>query len=111
MTPTLILGITNLIVGILIFLVSLPLVFRKIPMNPVYGVRFKKSFESQENWYKINAYGGKRLMVWSLLLIGLGLACFFLPPGENPVWLTLIGCAPLILVIPAIQSYFFARRL
>lgn len=111
MAPNMVLGLTNLIVGILIILVSLPLVFRKIPMNPVYGVRFKKSFESKENWYKINAYGGKQLMVWSLPLIGLGMAGFFLPPGENPLWLILIGCAPLILVIPAIQSYFFARRL
>ena len=111
MSPSIVLGFTNLIVGILIILVSIPLVLGKIPMNPVYGVRFKKSFASEENWYKINAYGGKQLIVWSLPLIGLGIACFFLPPGGNPVWLTLIGCAPLIVVVPAIQSYFFARRL
>ena len=29
-------------------------------MNHLYGIRIKKSFESEDSWYKINEYGGKQ---------------------------------------------------
>jgi len=51
-------------------------------MNYLYGVRIKKSFESKENWYNINAYGGKQLAIWSILIIIAGLVCFLIPIKE-----------------------------
>jgi hypothetical protein len=110
-STNLMLGFTNVIVGILFVLISIPLVLGKIRMNPVYGVRFKKSFESEANWYKINAYGGKQLIGWSLPLILLGGLTFFLPLDGKPIWVILIACAPLIVLVPAVKSYLYAKKL
>jgi hypothetical protein len=104
-------GFSNILVGILIILISIPLVLRKVPMNKLYGVRFKKSFESDENWYKINAYGGKQLILWSVPLVLFGVATFFLPLEGKQSWITLVGCAPLILLVPVAMSYVYAKRL
>lgn len=47
------------------FLLSLPLIFRKVPMNHFNGIRLRASFESEERWYDINAYGGRQLAACS----------------------------------------------
>jgi uncharacterized membrane protein len=58
--------------GILIIAVSIPLVFNKIPPNHIYGFRLKKAFESEQNWYAINQYGAKVMIVWSCIMIAAG---------------------------------------
>jgi SdpI/YhfL family protein len=83
----------------------------KVPMNNAYGIRFKKSFESEELWYKINAYGGKLLIIWSIPLVFLGVATFFMPIEGRRIWITLVACAPLIAVVPAVMSYIYSRNL
>jgi hypothetical protein len=105
------LGLTNIFVAILIIGISIPLVMRKIPMNRFYGVRFKKSFESDENWYKINHYGGKQLIAWSIPLLIIGILTFVFPVREDSMLTTLIGCAPLIVLVPAYLSYKYASKL
>ena len=105
------LGISNIFIGSIFILISIPLVRRKIPMNSLYGIRFEKSFDSEENWYKINAYGGKQLIIWSVPLLILGVATFFISLNGKPGMVTLIACAPLIVVVPAIKSYNFAKKL
>ena len=100
------LGSTLLAVAILFIALSIPLVKRKVKMNPWYGVRIPKAFESEENWYKINAYGGKRLMIWSSALALIGIAAFFIPMEEGnsgaSALTILLAFSPLIVVIPAI---------
>lgn len=105
------LGIGNIFVGIVIIAISWPLARRKVPMNRVYGVRFKKAFESEENWYTINAYGGKLLIGWSVPLVVIGVATFFLPLEGKQLLITLFACAPLILLVPALMSYLYAKKL
>ncbi len=61
------LGLLNIGTAALMVALSIPLVFRKIPMNRFYGVRIPKSFSSESNWYEINAYGGRQLIFWSML--------------------------------------------
>ena len=105
------LGISNIFVAALFIVLSIPLVKGKIPMNKVYGVRIKKAFESDENWYKINAYGGKQLILWSIPLVLLGVVTFFVPLEANGPLITAVACAPLIVVIPAITSCAYAKKL
>ena len=62
-------GIVNLIIGLLVIGISIPLVLRKIPMNHWYGVRLPKAFQSDENWYAINAYGGKWMIGCGVILV------------------------------------------
>jgi hypothetical protein len=75
-------GVINITSGLLFIGISIPLVKRKIKMNFLYGFRIEESFKSEENWYNINAYGGKELMVWSIPVILLGIICFFIPSNN-----------------------------
>ena len=106
-----ILGSSHIFVGCLIIIISIPLVQQSISMNKLYGIRFKKSFESEENWYKINVYGGKQLIIWSIPLILFGVVTFFLPLKGNELWIILFACAPLIYLVPAVMSYIYSRKL
>lgn len=83
MNPGEVFGLVNIGMALLIISVSIPLVRRRIPMNSLYGVRIRKSFESDENWYAINEYGGKQLIIWSVPMLLAGVACFFIPFEEH----------------------------
>ena len=110
-TTNITLGISNLFVATTLILLGIPLTQQKVSMNKTYGVRIKKAFESEENWYKINAYGGKQLVLWSIPLGLPGVSTFFLPLDGNGFMITLIACAPLIVLVPAIMSCIYAKKL
>ena len=70
---------TILLAGIALFLLCLPLALRLIPLNHFYGYRTAVSMRSEENWYAMNAGFGWRGMLWSLPIIVLGAAGWFIP--------------------------------
>ncbi|PQP34683.1 hypothetical protein C6A37_06480 [Desulfobacteraceae bacterium SEEP-SAG9] len=105
------LGISNIFCGLLFTAISIPLLNGSIKMNRYYGIRFKKSYESEENWYKINKFGAKRLIIWSIPLLLIGSVTFFLRVNDHSVLKLIIALAPLIVIIPAIESYVYAKRL
>ena len=47
--------------------VSLPLIFRKVPRNPIYGYRTRATLSDDELWYEANAYFGRWFVVTSLV--------------------------------------------
>ena len=96
--------------GLVIFLLSLPLVYRKVPMNALYGVRIPPAFESEQRWYDINAYGGRQLARWSWLITAVGVAGFFVPPEHLHVY-TIAGAGVVLLAIlaPVIQILVWSR--
>ncbi len=105
-----ILGISNLICGLVSVLLALPLLQGKVKRNIFYGVRFPEAFRSEEAWLDINRYGAKRLIVWSMPLIGIGVVTFFLPLNTHVWAIVLIALAPLVVLVPAIESWLYARR-
>ncbi len=108
----LILGFVNIFAGMLIIALSIPLLKGKIKMNSLYGVRFAKSFESESHWYKINRYGAKQMILWAVFIVLVGIMAFFLPLQENSPLTFAVAFAPAILVlIPCVQSYRYAKRL
>lgn len=58
-TSSVTLGISNISVAVLMIVLAIPLVQRKVKMNSLYGVRTKSAFQSNKNWYNINAYVGR----------------------------------------------------
>lgn len=104
-------GIMNITLGLLIIAISLPLLKRKIPMNRWYEVRIRQSFTSEENWYRINEYGAQRLILWSLAIIFLGVMQLAPPFRHLQMLQVIFSLAPLLVLIPAIESYLFARTL
>ena len=109
------LGLINVLTGVLLIGISIPLARRKIKMNHLYGFRIPKAFESDDNWYAINAYGAKQLIRWSVLIVIAGLVCFAIPmddPNEGLLPL-ILGGVPLMvfLLIPVILTLLYARKL
>jgi hypothetical protein len=115
MNVNIILGLMNIGSALLIILVSIPLIKRKIKMNGLYGVRIKKSYESNENWYSINAYGGKQLAIWSIPMIIAGLVCFLVPINDpNQILLPLlmgVGPITICIIIALIRIMAYAKKL
>jgi uncharacterized membrane protein len=104
-------GISWTLIGLLCIALSIPLIRGHIGRNALYGVRFPESFESDEVWFAINRFGGKRLAIWSVPLVIVGLVSFFLPLQSNTALTLVLGFAPLVFIlIPLFQSWRFARR-
>ena len=104
-------AIITLLSGILIFVVSLPLISRKVPMNGVYGIRIPAAFESDQRWYDINAYGGRQFAAWSWLITAAGVAGFFIPPEHRDVYvLATVAVTLLAIMVPVFQIFRWSRR-
>ena len=106
-----IVAVVDLLAGLLIAGLALPLVAGRVPRNRWYGVRIEKSFASDENWYAINRVGGRWLLASGLLVAALGAAALVVPPhGETVV--VVLGLAPALVVLLAVVPVLrFARRL
>jgi hypothetical protein len=104
------LALSNIGAGILVIAVCIPLLGNKIGMNRWYGFRFRKSFSSDEHWYAINRYGARKMIYWSFAIIALGMLSFTLPIDGETLRI-ILACTPLLLIIPALQSWIFARKL
>ena len=110
-------GILNLTVGLACTVTALlttglaiPLLRGKVKRNGWYGVRLSESLESEEAWLRINRYGAKRLILWSLPVLVLGIIGFFVPFDER-LWLSLVfGLAPLLVLGAVVETVRYARR-
>ena len=109
------LGISNSLCAVLFVCLSLPLLKGRIRMNRWYGIRFKKAYESEKNWYRLNRYGAERIITWSVPLLVVGVATFFVPlqtqGGPRRALIVALASAPLIVLIPAVESYLYSRTL
>jgi hypothetical protein len=101
-------AVTLVCLGIILIAVSIPLYLGKIKMNYAYGFRIRKAFESEENWYKINRYGAKALMWWSVVIMATGIACLYIEPQHV---LTVAKVSFVSVLVPLIQTVCYARRL
>ncbi len=95
-------GMVLMGLGLLIALISVPLLLRAVPPNRWYGVRVPAAFVSSENWYAINEFGAKRLMGLALALVVLGLVALSLSP--MPWWVD-----PVFLLAPLLLLPLFLR--
>ena len=98
------------VVGLITFFVSLPLVYRMVRMNCFYGIRIAQSFVSDARWYEINEYGGRLLARWSWPVTVAGVIGFVAP---SHFFLAYLWIALAILVIsvfvPLLQTIRWAR--
>lgn len=106
-----VIAVTILLTGVLTLLISLPLKFRKIPMNGVYGIRIPAAFKSNERWYEINAYGGRVLANWSWLTTATGVIGLFLPEDFRDGYaLASLIIMVVALFIPILQILHWSRQ-
>jgi hypothetical protein len=104
-------AIGDIQVGIIMFFISMPLVYRQVPMNRAYGIRIRAAFESDQRWYDINAYGGRQFAIWSWLLIAAGVMGFFVPAAYFDAYAYgSLGAAILAVTIPLILILRWSGR-
>ena len=109
MEPHIFLGLSHIFISFVICILSIPLIKGKVPMNDLYGIRTAKAMESDENWYKINKYGARQLMIWSVPLALIGIVLIFTPIKNDFVYIVL-ACAPLLYIIPAVKCYIHGKK-
>jgi hypothetical protein len=91
---------------------SIPLILRKVPMNRAYGIRTRKAFASESNWYAVNAYGGKLFLGLGLFLVAFGCFGGGLAPEPTSLWAPVFMIVPLLALVPVfVLINAFARRL
>ncbi len=107
-------AVLNLSVGFLASVLAIPLITKGVGRNGTYGFRFESSFQSDEAWYAINSYGGKWILFWSLVMIGLGsvyLAAHFIEAWQLWEGFQIAGVfAPCLLLISGIQASIWADK-
>lgn len=104
-------GWSNLLTGLVLIALAVPLVRRRVRMNRWYGVRIPKAYASEANWYAINEVGGRWLAGAGAVLALIGLGIVLRPPTtEAGVLLAASAPAPLVLLI-LVPVLRFARRL
>jgi uncharacterized membrane protein len=98
--------------GMLLVLISLPLIAGKIKPNYLYGFRVPATLEDPDLWYPANKYAAKGLLIVGLVMIGAGI-CLSYWPGisvDSYAWACL-GVFVLSFSIVLVQSFRYIRRL
>lgn len=108
---SLLLGLSNLVVGLVVVLMSVPMARGNVSMNHTYGVRLARSFESEESWDRINRYGGRQLIIGGIVLMLLGIVFLFLDLDSSPDHVILLGLTPILLLIPALRIVSYAKKM
>lgn len=95
------------LLGVVTALLSLPLLFGWVRPNRFYGIRICAAFASERNWYAINAFGAKRLLLFATVVTTIGLLLKAVP--QAPFWLPIAGLllalALLLLTVRSIERY------
>ena len=65
--------------GILLVLISIPLLLEKVRPNPVYGFRIQATLNDPAVWYAVNKYFAKRLLVVGVVVCMTALAFYRVP--------------------------------
>ena len=89
-------------VGIVVALVSVPLILRMVPKNRLYGIRTPKAFASERNWYEINAFGGKVLFLFGCFMVALGFILRPYAPAPDSPWASAFVAGPFVLLLPVL---------
>lgn len=103
MTTRVALSIPCLIIAV----VSIPMVLRRVPPNPLYGFRTKLTLSNPDIWYRANAFSGWALMVAAAV----SLALLWLVP-EAVLALPWIALATFLgpLLASVVASFVYLRR-
>jgi uncharacterized membrane protein len=102
----------QVIPGLVLIAVSVPLIRGKIGPNPWYGFRVRRTLEDPAVWYKANAYAGKTL-IWAAIAMIVGSVLLYLFPGlDGPTYA--VACTVVVfvaLVVAVTLSFRFLGQI
>ncbi len=98
--------------GLLLTALSVPMILRRVPPNPLYGFRVPSTLRDPALWYAANRYAGWRLALTGILTAAASIA-FSRIPGlsvDDYAWacLAVVGLG---LGLTLVQAFAFLRRL
>ena len=98
--------------GLLLIVLSIPLLLGKVPPNHWYGFRTRLTLSDPRIWYPVNAWGARRLLWLGVATLVAGLASLALPESWLATYM-LVTCALWVLALSAILilGVRYARRL
>jgi hypothetical protein len=110
---SLIVGLCDIACGLVFALLGAMLAAFRIPMNSWYGFRVRNAVASEENWDRVNRFGGQRLVTWAIPLIMAGVICVFLAFPPPDCWMAPVGLLPIFIfvAIPILETTVYARHL
>ncbi len=98
--------------GLVLTMISLPLIAGKIKPNALYGFRVPATLDNPDLWYPVNRYAAKRLLIAGLLMIFAAVGLYFWP-GITPdvyAW-AFLGFFVVTFSIVIIQCVRYLRKL
>ena len=75
-------------IGLVLIVLSIPLILRWIPQNRFYGLRIPATCGNKSVWYDANALCGRHLLLLGLLMVTLE---FLLPRSMRTLVLATVG--------------------
>jgi hypothetical protein len=98
--------------GILLVGLSLPLIWKKVPPNGLYGFRVSQTLNNPQVWYEVNAYSGKRLFWAGVSTVLAALALYFIPGISVDAYaLGVLAVFVVVMVVGLVQSVRYMRSL
>ena len=104
----LILLVTNVVSGILLALIALPLARRRVGPNSLYGFRVRRTLEDPKVWYEANEYAGRCLFWTGIWIASTAVALYFVPTlgAIGYAWASL-ACMTVGLAVGLVLSFRF----
>lgn len=65
--------------GMLLVILSLPLIVEKVRPNSYYGFRVSKTLDDPAVWYAVNKYAGKRLLWMGIIYVLTAVGLYRIP--------------------------------
>ncbi len=98
--------------GVLLAVLSVPLIQKRIPPNPWYGFRVWQTLDNPDVWYSANAYAGQRLL-WVGIATIVGAVVLYLVPNLS-LDVYAFGCLAITfigLAVSLVQSWRYLQSL
>jgi len=98
--------------GLLLVLLSIPLLAQKVRPNSWYGFRISQTLENEDLWYKVNSFAARRLLVVGIATL-ISAITFYLLPGISLDAYALACLAVFVLTfgIGIAQSFQYLKKL
>ena len=98
--------------GILLAILSIPLMRRKIPPNGLYGFRTQKTIDNPELWYLVNQYSAQRMFWTAVAFVVTALGLYILPGiGLDDYAMGCLGVFTIGMIITIVQSVNYLSSL
>jgi len=101
----------NMGLGLLFIVISIPMLRGMVGRNGIYGFRIAKSFQSEENWQRINKHGARGMIYWSAIIMAASPMALFVELERDPVLTMLFSMMFLLIFIPIVNTLRYARGL